>query len=245
LLGGAAAWLWWRGRRLRRNFDAGISANKVGWSSCFSACWRHIGKQIGVARRSRPWWAPSGVTATSSVNKRFLQLLHLLLLLGVLLAGRGSEGQDTDGDKESVAAGKSRAATSSFHTVAKGWSSTLFGLDLGVHQRRTDAGGHRRLASASYGRKAIKQWKNCVTNLWRLGCVEKLSLMICPADLVSGLADPGDRLCSRRPLHGRHATARVPSQRTRHRHPDDILHILTDSWVQGSMLARARAPEWW
>ena len=154
MLGGAAAWLRWRGRLLRRGFDAGISTNKVGWSSCFSACWRHIGKQIEVARRSRPWWAPSGGTATSSVNKRFLQLLHLLLLLGVLLAGRGGEGQDTDGGKELLAAGKSYAATSSFHTVAKDWSSTLFGLDLGVHQRRTDAGGHRRPASASYGRKA-------------------------------------------------------------------------------------------
>jgi hypothetical protein len=64
----------------------------------------------------------------SSVNKRCLQQLHLLLLLGVLLASRGGEGQDTDGDKESVGAGKSLAATSSFHTVAKDWSSTLFGL---------------------------------------------------------------------------------------------------------------------
>jgi hypothetical protein len=90
----------------------------------------------------------------SSVNKRCLQQPQLLLLLGVLLAGRGGEGKGIEGNKEFVAAGLSPAATSSFHTVAKDWSSILFEQDLGVLQRRTDAGGHRRLASASYGRKA-------------------------------------------------------------------------------------------
>ncbi|KAK1619182.1 hypothetical protein QYE76_024699 [Lolium multiflorum] len=150
----AAVWLRWRGRRQQHDFDAGISEDKVGWSSCFSRCWRSIGKQIWVAWRSRPWWAFSGAAAVSSVNKRRLQQLQLLLLLRALLAGHGGEGKGAEGDKELVAAGLSHAATSSFLTVAKDWSSIFYGQDHGVLQRRTDAGGHRRLASAPYGRKA-------------------------------------------------------------------------------------------
>jgi hypothetical protein len=96
----------------------------------------------------------SGAAAASSVNKRRLQQLQLLLLLRALLAGHGGEGKGAEGDKELVAAGLSHAATSSFLTVAKDWSSIFYGQDHGVLQRRTDAGGHRRLASAPYGRKA-------------------------------------------------------------------------------------------
>jgi hypothetical protein len=70
------------------------------------------------------------------------------------LAGRGGEGQGTDGDKEFVAAGKTCAATSSYNTMTTCWSSILYGQDSGALQRRTEAGGYHRPASASYGRKA-------------------------------------------------------------------------------------------
>jgi hypothetical protein len=78
---------------------------------------------------SRPWWAHSRAAVASSVNKRWLRQLPLLLLLGVLSAGRGGEGQDTDGDKESVEAGKTSAATSSYLTVTTRWSSILDAQD--------------------------------------------------------------------------------------------------------------------
>jgi hypothetical protein len=52
-----------------------------------------------VAFRSRPWWAMSTTAGVSSVNKRWLRQLKLLLP-GVLLAGRGGEGQGTDDDWE-------------------------------------------------------------------------------------------------------------------------------------------------
>jgi hypothetical protein len=72
--------------------------------------WRSIGERITVAFRSRQWWTMSTAAAVSSVNKRWHRQLKLLLP-GVLLAGRGGEGQGTDGDWEFVAAGETRAAS--------------------------------------------------------------------------------------------------------------------------------------
>jgi hypothetical protein len=54
-----------------------------------------------------------------------LRQLKLLFLLGVILAGRGGEGEGTDGDREASAAGETHAAVMSCFTVTTGGSSIL------------------------------------------------------------------------------------------------------------------------
>jgi hypothetical protein len=59
----------------------------------------------------------SSATTASSVNKRWLWQLKLLFLRGVLLVGRGGEGEGTNGDREASGAGETHAAVLSCFTV--------------------------------------------------------------------------------------------------------------------------------
>jgi hypothetical protein len=69
--------------------------------------------------------ATSNTTAVISVNKRWLWKLKLLFLLGVLLAGRGSEGEGTNDDMEASVTGETYVAVLSCFTVTMGGSSIL------------------------------------------------------------------------------------------------------------------------
>jgi hypothetical protein len=54
-----------------------------------------------------------------------LRQLKLLFLLGVILVGRGSEGEGTDGDREASTVGETHAVVLSCFTVTTGGSSIL------------------------------------------------------------------------------------------------------------------------
>jgi hypothetical protein len=75
--------------------------------------WRSVGEQTLMVLCSCTRWAMSSAT---SANKRWLRQLELLFLFGVLLAGRGDEGEGSDSDREASAASENHAAVMSCFT---------------------------------------------------------------------------------------------------------------------------------